>query len=133
MGRQNGDAKVATSSIALLQERFRELQKIKEKRQQKQLLKLFSSQSDNDDHHHHHHQTPPPLSSMAMHNSPNQDSLLSLGLNSQTHNNYGVAIINSNTQSSSSSSSFSSLWPNSATSSSRNGLEYSDVDTSLHL
>ncbi|XP_028803077.1 uncharacterized protein LOC114758218 [Neltuma alba] len=34
------------SSIALLQERFRQLEKVKERREGKELLKLFSSSSD---------------------------------------------------------------------------------------
>ncbi|KAF3443285.1 hypothetical protein FNV43_RR12967 [Rhamnella rubrinervis] len=42
MGRQNGDSAMASSSIALLQERFRKLQKVKERREEKELLKLLS-------------------------------------------------------------------------------------------
>ncbi|CAA2955409.1 Hypothetical predicted protein [Olea europaea subsp. europaea] len=41
MGRQNNDQKVVGSSIVLLQERFRQLQRIKEKREERELLKLF--------------------------------------------------------------------------------------------
>ncbi|XWS75869.1 hypothetical protein CRYUN_Cryun01aG0128900 [Craigia yunnanensis] len=42
MGRQGGDPTVVSSSIALLQQRFRQLQKVREKREEKELLKLFS-------------------------------------------------------------------------------------------
>ncbi|EXC02643.1 hypothetical protein L484_002308 [Morus notabilis] len=43
MGRQSGDATTkVSSSIALLQERFRQLQKVKEKREEKELLKMLS-------------------------------------------------------------------------------------------
>ncbi|CAI9782290.1 unnamed protein product [Fraxinus pennsylvanica] len=41
MGRQNNDPKVVGSSIVLLQERFRQLQRLKEKREERDLLKLF--------------------------------------------------------------------------------------------
>ncbi|KAK6919230.1 hypothetical protein RJ641_015134 [Dillenia turbinata] len=42
MGRQNGDPTVITSSIALLQERFRQLERARERREEKEFLKLFS-------------------------------------------------------------------------------------------
>lgn len=50
MGRQNGDPMAvsgrdggaSSSSIALLQERFRQLQKMRERREEMELLKLFS-------------------------------------------------------------------------------------------
>lgn len=42
MGRQSGDDPTAMlSSIALLQERFRRLEKVKEMREEKEVLKLF--------------------------------------------------------------------------------------------
>ncbi|KAL2493532.1 uncharacterized protein Fot_37289 [Forsythia ovata] len=41
MGRQNNDPEVVGSSIVLLQERFRQLQRLKEKREEKELVKLF--------------------------------------------------------------------------------------------
>ncbi|CAN1121114.1 hypothetical protein LINPERPRIM_LOCUS1988 [Linum perenne] len=47
MGRHVGDSStMVNSSIALLQERFKELQRVKEKRQEKELLKLFSESSE---------------------------------------------------------------------------------------
>ncbi|KAL9366840.1 hypothetical protein Peur_038039 [Populus x canadensis] len=42
MGRQSCDPAIIHSSIALLQERFRQLERAKEMRQQRELLKLFS-------------------------------------------------------------------------------------------
>ncbi|KAF9590402.1 hypothetical protein IFM89_034195 [Coptis chinensis] len=42
MGRQNSESTVTLSSIALLQERFRELQRVKKMREERELLKLFS-------------------------------------------------------------------------------------------
>ncbi|KAJ9176798.1 hypothetical protein P3X46_012075 [Hevea brasiliensis] len=125
MGRQNSDATVASSSIALLQERFRELQKIREKRKEKELLKLFSESERSS--------APPGMhfepSKLTYHQPetilPNkapalQDSHLSLGLNTHS-NNHGDTMKTS-----------TSLWPNTGTSSSRN-FESPDVDTSLHL
>ncbi|KAL2474492.1 Uncharacterized protein Adt_35228 [Abeliophyllum distichum] len=41
MGRQNNDPKVVGSSIVLLQERFRRLQRLKEKREERELVKLL--------------------------------------------------------------------------------------------
>ncbi|KAL6313799.1 hypothetical protein AAG906_010218 [Vitis piasezkii] len=42
MGRQSSDPIVIHSSIALLQERFRQLQRAKELREERELLRLFS-------------------------------------------------------------------------------------------
>ncbi|KAL6310995.1 hypothetical protein AAG906_024659 [Vitis piasezkii] len=42
MGRQSSDPIVIHSSIALLQERFRQLQRAKEMREERELLRLFS-------------------------------------------------------------------------------------------
>lgn len=42
MARESGDPTAVGSSIVLLQERFRQLQKMKEKREGRELLKLFS-------------------------------------------------------------------------------------------
>lgn len=43
MGRRNSEAAIAGPSIALLQERFRQLQRVREKREERQLLDLFYS------------------------------------------------------------------------------------------
>lgn len=42
MGRESSDQTMARSSIVLLQERFRQLQRVKEMREEKEMLKLFS-------------------------------------------------------------------------------------------
>ncbi|URD97971.1 hypothetical protein MUK42_30500 [Musa troglodytarum] len=42
MGRQSNDATVRCSSIALLQERFRQLQRIKEMREEKRILRMIA-------------------------------------------------------------------------------------------
>ncbi|KAL2458316.1 uncharacterized protein Fot_55793 [Forsythia ovata] len=42
MGSQNNDPSVAGSSIALLQERFRQLERLREKREERQVVKLLS-------------------------------------------------------------------------------------------
>ncbi|XVF81480.1 hypothetical protein PTKIN_Ptkin15bG0158700 [Pterospermum kingtungense] len=127
MGRQGGDATMVTSSIALLQERFRQLQKVREKREEKELLRLFSESA---------HASPSicyepnrlPFQQELMirrYRQPLQDSL-SLGPNSQSRQTSfrAMAIPES-----------ASLWPNSvSTSSTSKNFENSDdVDTSLHL
>ncbi|GMI85655.1 hypothetical protein HRI_002234800 [Hibiscus trionum] len=105
MGRQGGDPTVVSSSIALLQQRFRQLQKDREKREEKELLRLLS-ESD--------------LVGPNMH----QDSSLSLGLSSHGRRTdfRAMAIPASST----------SYLPN-QTSPTSNKFETSDVDTSLHL
>lgn len=139
MGRQNGDAAMVNSSIALLQERFRELQRIREKRQEKEILKLFaSSESDQRVASTMHFDEPtckftfqPDQTTLPNRPSTPQDSLLSLGLNSQSNNKHPDFRAMKSTP--------SSLWPNStrnsssSSSSSSRNLENSDVDTSLHL
>ncbi|XVF71763.1 hypothetical protein PTKIN_Ptkin12aG0065100 [Pterospermum kingtungense] len=132
MGRQGGDPTVVSSSIALLQERFRQLQKVREKREERELLKLFSeserghSPTMRYDPNRLSMVTPPPYR-QALHHD--QDSL-ALGLNSQswqTDFRSAMAIP---------ASTASSLWPNNSTattSSTSKYFENSDVDTSLHL
>lgn len=116
MGRQDNDPTMVNSSIALLQERFRQLEKVKERREGKQLVRLLSSQNNTiqqrlvDPNHR-------PLY--------DHDSL-SLGLNltnkqSDHQNNMKL------------SSSSLSPWSQGESSTSRNFDNYSDVDTSLHL
>ncbi|KAL5700045.1 hypothetical protein ACHQM5_025544 [Ranunculus cassubicifolius] len=46
MGRQDSDLLVAHSSIALLQERFKQLEKMKEMREQRELLRLFPESAE---------------------------------------------------------------------------------------
>ncbi|KDP29909.1 hypothetical protein JCGZ_18478 [Jatropha curcas] len=133
MGRQNGEASVASSSIALLQERFRELQRIREKRQEKELLKRFSSSESETStsispsmHFDHSSKLTFQPDHMILPNNRApalQDSLLSLTLNSQSNHNHPNFRATP-----------TSLWPNNtATGSSSRSFENSDVDTSLHL
>jgi len=124
MGRQGNDPTTTlNSSIALLQERFRQLEKVKERREGKQLLKLLSSETTSSSIIHnpssqnsHQQQMVPPLHRPTLHDS------LSLGLNftQGDHNTMNMKPPPS-----------SNLWPQGAPSS-RN-FDTSDVDTSLHL
>ncbi|KAK7258368.1 hypothetical protein RIF29_23941 [Crotalaria pallida] len=136
MGRQDNDpTTTVTSSIALLQERFRELEKVKERREGKQLLRLLSSESSSST-----------SSSIIMHNntasqnSQQQPLLLHRQPNLHDYSLYsssssGLSFTskqgNSNTMKSPHDQS-SNLWPQGASSASRN-FDSSDVDTSLHL
>ncbi|GMI98561.1 hypothetical protein like AT4G16447 [Hibiscus trionum] len=111
MGGQGGDPTMVTSSIALLQERFRQLQKVRAKREEKELLKLFSEPDRTDSIKRYEPEVALPS------RQPQQDSL-ALGLNSLS---MGIPAS-------------TSLWPNSAaTSSTTKYYDNSDVDTSLHL
>ncbi|KAK4437501.1 hypothetical protein Salat_0084000 [Sesamum alatum] len=49
MGRQNNDPRVVGSSIVLLQERFKQLQRLKEMREERQLLKPLPQSTDSYD------------------------------------------------------------------------------------
>ncbi|XP_031267875.1 uncharacterized protein LOC116126324 [Pistacia vera] len=121
MGRQNGDSTMVSSSIALLQERFRQLERVREKREEKELLKLFA-ESD-------------PIAPSTRYDRnkslqpetmipPLQDSL-SLELNSSGKRPDFPAITFPSS---------SNLWPMSSTSpSTSRNFDNSDVDTSLHL
>ncbi|KAL2316582.1 hypothetical protein Fmac_030458 [Flemingia macrophylla] len=121
MGRQGNHDPTTTvnSSIALLQERFRQLEKVKERREGKQLLKLLSSESTSSVMH---NPTSPHNSQQPRLVNPHHDAL-SLGLNFT--NKHGA---DHNTMKPTPSF---NLWPQGA-SASRN-FDTSDVDTSLHL
>ncbi|KAJ7960265.1 SPBc2 prophage-derived uncharacterized protein yotK [Quillaja saponaria] len=111
MGREDTiDPTMVSSSIALLQERFRQLQRVKEKREEKQLLELFSTQSSLQ-----------PKMNVSSHRPALYDPL-TVGINSPGKQADFRAV---KTPSS------SNLWQNTERTSSmpRN----SDVDTSLHL
>lgn len=125
MGRHSGDPTAASSSIALLQERFRQLQKMKEKREKRELRVFPESE-----------QTMPATSSEPSKESfqystvfpsrpPYQDSL-SLGLD--IYSKY----VNSKSMNASPST---KLWSTGAapTVSRSYAFEKSEVDTSLHL
>ncbi|KAK7299856.1 hypothetical protein RJT34_10684 [Clitoria ternatea] len=124
MGRQDNDPTTVNSSIALLQERFRQLEKVKERREGKQLLKLLSSsesQRGTSSLHNPTSQNSPQPRLLPPHHRPTLHDSLSLGLNltSNDHNNTMKSSPSNN------------LWTQGATTS-RN-FDNSDVDTSLHL
>ncbi|XP_044492738.1 uncharacterized protein LOC123216381 [Mangifera indica] len=125
MGRQNGDSTMVNSSIALLQERFRQLERVREKREEKELLKLFAEPDPMAPAARSERNKSPQLEMMIPpHRPPLQDSL-SLGLNSPGKRpDFRDSTIPSS----------SNLWPISSTSQSTSrNFDNSDVDTSLHL
>ncbi|KAI6697612.1 hypothetical protein NL676_017731 [Syzygium grande] len=122
---------VASSSIALLQERFRELQRVKQRREERELMRL-SLEPDlaaapvaNPDRQAKFHLQPTVSSS----SSPQDYCSLSLGLTTHAKSDKassGVAKTNPRM----------SLWPGNdglAISGTSRGFESPDVDTSLHL
>ncbi|XVF31889.1 hypothetical protein REPUB_Repub17cG0033400 [Reevesia pubescens] len=124
MGRQGGDPTMVNSSIALLQERFRQLQKVREKREEKELLKLFSESdrvSPTMRYEPNRFSFQPEV--ILPYRQPPQDSL-SLGLNSQRRQtDFRAMAIPAST----------SLSPNNSAACTSKNFENSDVDTSLHL
>ena len=125
MGRQSNDPTMVSSSIALLQERFRQLEKVKERREEKELLKLFA---ETERIMPATHFEPSKLSfqpeMITPHRSTLQDSP-SLGLNLQTKQADFQAM---------KMPTLPNLWPNGAAmASTSRSFENSDVDTSLHL
>ena len=130
MGRQGSDRAMVSSSIALLQERFKQLQRVKERREEKELLKLFSESET----------IAPAMILDSVSGQPktfrpcrqplnlNQD-FLSLGLNSIPKIKYADSRPAKKAISWS-----SSLWPvESNFVSTSSSFDTSDVDTSLHL
>lgn len=125
MGRQGGDSTAVNSSIALLQERFRQLERVREKREEKEMLKLFNdSDRRSSPAMRYEHNKLPSQPEIFLPNRPPYQESLSLGLHSQGRH----ADFRSKTTTS------TSLWPTSppGPSTSRN-FDHSDVDTSLHL
>lgn len=133
---QDHDPTMVNSSIALLQERFRQLEKVKERREGKELLKLFSSEtqrSRGSSSSASMHLPAPDYSSLHPtrhvvalphnHRPTLQHDSLSLGLNTPSkllHDHHSTIKTSSN----------SSLWSEAESTS---NFEHSDVDTSLHL
>ncbi|ESR60994.1 hypothetical protein KPL70_003973 [Citrus sinensis] len=128
MGRQSGDSTAVSSSIALLQERFRQLEREREKREEKDLLKLFSD-SDQAALAMRFDRNKPSFPQETIlphsHRPALEDHSLSLGLSSQgKHADFQATT----------SPASASLWPNgAATPSTSRNFDHSDVDTSLHL
>lgn len=116
MGREGGDPSKVSSSIALLQERFRQLQKVREKREEKQLLKLFTESE----------RASSPSVCYEPNRLPFQPEVIGLNSHQLRQTNLRAMVIPES----------ASLWPNSnnaATSSTSKNFENSVVDTSLHL
>ncbi|PON80707.1 hypothetical protein PanWU01x14_002630 [Parasponia andersonii] len=128
MGRQSGDATTkVSSSIALLQERFRQLQKVKERREEKELMKMLSESEKVSPKGHFDPSNLPFQSNMNLPQRPTSqdDQSLSLGLDLQSKQS-DVYTFRSQP--------LTSLWPNtSAAASSSKSFDNSDIDTSLHL
>ncbi|KAK4847230.1 hypothetical protein QYF36_027304 [Acer negundo] len=132
MGRQGGggDSTIVNSSIALLQERFRQLERVREKREEKEMLKLFN-ESDrvvSPAMRYEPNKLSPFQPEMILpHHShrPHLQESLSLGLNYQDrHADFRAKTTPTST----------GLWPNSPSGpSTSRSFDHSDVDTSLHL
>lgn len=125
MGRQSNDPTMVSSSIALLQERFRQLEKVKEQREEKELLNLFA---ETERIMPTAHFEPSKLSFQPQMTNPNWSTLRdspSLELNLQTKQ-VDVQAMKRPT--------LTDLRPNGAAmASTSRSFENSDVDTSLHL
>ncbi|KAG2719523.1 hypothetical protein I3760_03G270200 [Carya illinoinensis] len=119
---------MASPSIALLQERFRHLEKVKERREEKELLKL-SSETERISTAQIMHSETSKLSFQPEMIAPqlrsNLQDPLSLGLNLQTKQDDDDLQDRKMTN----------LWPpnGAGTASTSRSSENSDVDTSLHL
>ncbi|GMN27737.1 hypothetical protein TIFTF001_001781 [Ficus carica] len=132
MGRQSGDATTkVSSSIALLQERFRQLQKVKERREEKELLKMLSeSERVSPTGHFDPSNLPFQSYNVALPHGPSssQDQSLSLGLDLPAAKQADLCGMRTQPPLS------TSLWPDTAASaSSSKSFDNSDIDTSLHL
>ncbi|KAL5794281.1 hypothetical protein ACOSP7_002875 [Xanthoceras sorbifolium] len=125
MGRQGGDSTIVNSSIALLQERFRQLERVREKREEKETLKLFNESDRVSPARRYESNKLSFQPEMILPHRPPLQEPLSLGLDSHgKHADFRAMTTPSST----------SLWPSSphGPSTSRN-FDFSDVDTSLHL
>ncbi|KAG6404750.1 hypothetical protein SASPL_132326 [Salvia splendens] len=110
MGRQNKDPEIVGSSIVLLQERFKQLQKLKEMREETQMLRLMPQETDL-----RHDLAGTVFSSLSTNNTAYQDPL-ALWLNSTSHHRHTPHFRGQQTI----------RGPHSF-------FETPDVDTSLHL
>ncbi|GAU43709.1 hypothetical protein TSUD_254380 [Trifolium subterraneum] len=115
MGRQDNDPTMVNSSIALLQERFRQLEKVKERREGKQLLRLLSSESNT---------SASQQRLVVPNNRQTHHDSLSLGLNLTSKQGDHMNTMKSSTSLTS--------WSHGGSSTSTN-FDTSEVDTSLHL
>ncbi|XP_021887248.1 uncharacterized protein LOC110806629 [Carica papaya] len=125
MGRDNSDPIMIQSSIALLQERFRQLQRVKEMREERELLKnLIETKQQTPGMHYNE-----PSSQLFFHFLPPRSPPPSLSLDSQ--------IKVSGFDKSVDSPLLMGLWPKEKPAFTMNRFDGSDpdedVDTSLHL
>ncbi|KAH1130894.1 hypothetical protein J1N35_002272 [Gossypium stocksii] len=118
MGRQGGgDSIIVSSSIALLQQRFKQLQKDREKREEKELMKLLSESESASTRYQ-------PNGLLYRQQQTRQDSsLLSLGLSLYGRRTMAIPT----------SSSTTTTRANDTSSTSKTFEIYDHVDTSLHL
>ncbi|PRQ52543.1 hypothetical protein RchiOBHm_Chr2g0156651 [Rosa chinensis] len=126
MGRHSSDPIMVSSSIALLQERFRQLQKVKERREEQQLLQFLSETERVAPSTRHFEPARPSFQSDMVLPlrpcTPAADSSLSLGLNLQPKQvDYCVMKTAHPFSTSSTTTSASRKYDN------------SELDTSLHL
>lgn len=125
MGRQSSDPTTVSSSIALLQERFRQLQKVKERREEQKLLQMLSETERVTPSTRHFEPARLPYQSDVVlpirSSTPAADSSLSLGLNVQPKQvDYcGMKTL--------------PFTASSPTTSSSRKYDNSELDTSLHL
>nr|DAD20265.1 TPA_asm: hypothetical protein HUJ06_021728 [Nelumbo nucifera] len=123
MGRQSSDSTVAHSSIALLQERFRQLQRVKEMREERELLRFYS-ESERVAPSMPHETTRLFFHSDLIHPPrPTFQGSLSHQLNSRANHVDFQAV---------ETPLMKNLWPRTVTHT-PNNLDDADVDTSLHL
>ncbi|XP_057956685.1 uncharacterized protein LOC131149906 [Malania oleifera] len=125
MSKQSGDPSVMPSSIALLQERFRQLQRAKEMREEKELLRLFSNSEPANPTTFHEPSRLPFTSELILPPRPPLQTSLSQPPNSQSKH-ADLQVIET------------PVWANNLRSRDRvphrsDNPDDSDVDTSLHL
>ncbi|OAY55233.1 hypothetical protein MANES_03G138300v8 [Manihot esculenta] len=125
MGRQNCDPAIMHSSIALLQERFRQLERAKEMRQQRELLRLFS-EAEQVKSAKGYEPSRLFFHSELISSSPGQPLQASIYLHSNTENNHTNLRINETPD-------WVNIWSKNTVTHITNNFDDSDVDTSLHL
>ncbi|KAL0292215.1 UNVERIFIED_CONTAM: hypothetical protein Sangu_2530300 [Sesamum angustifolium] len=123
MGRQNDDPRVVGSSIVLLQERFKQLQRLKEMRRERQLRKLLPQSTDG------YHEAAKLRMSFSTLGAAFHDPL-ALGLNSINSHDHASRFRTTNPQGFPSSSAAVAAAGGNGTGSFFGNV---DVDTSLHL
>ncbi|KAJ9153887.1 hypothetical protein P3X46_027275 [Hevea brasiliensis] len=124
MGRQNCDPTIMHSSIALLQERFRQVEKAKEMRQQRQLLRLLSEAEQVKSAK--AYEPSRPFFHSELTHSPGQPLQGPVYLQPNTENEHTHLQINETAN-------WANLRSKNTVTHIANNFDESDVDTSLHL